>query len=299
MNPIKNESATAERIKNEELLLRNSSFELPKTVLTIAGHDPTSGAGITSDLKTFQYFGVYGVSVITAVTVQNTLGVISVVPISAKLVEAQLNTLASDIKIDVVKIGMLASEEIVSCVARFVAKLSVPIVLDPIIASSNGVGLLSDNGISVLKRDLFPLVDIITPNLPEASKLTGLPLDSDKQVIKAAERLHEMGAKNILIKGGHSNDSVSSSDLFFDGRDVEWISASRLAKQVHGTGCLLSSSIASLLATGYSMRESVIFAKNFVTEMMENAVSLGGGRELFQHENPKSYDADFASLIIN
>jgi len=285
-------------IRNEELILQDSSF-FPKTVLTIAGHDPTSGAGITSDLKTFQHFGVYGLSVVTALTVQNTLAVFSANPVDAAIVDAQLDVLASDIHIDAIKIGMLASEEIISCVARFISKRSILTVLDPIIASSNGVRLLSDNAITVLKRDLLPLVKIITPNIPEAALLTGKLLDSDEMIMEAALMLHGMGAKNVLIKGGHSEDSMSSSDLFFDGTDFEWISAARIAKQVHGTGCLLSSAIASLFANGFSVRESVIRAKKFVTEMLENAMALGRGQELFQHENFLSHDADFASLLVN
>jgi hydroxymethylpyrimidine/phosphomethylpyrimidine kinase len=295
MNPIKNEEL---RMKNEGSLLHSSSF-IPKTVLTIAGHDPTSGAGITSDLKTFQHFGVYGLSVITALTVQNTHGVISVSPVDVKLIESQLDALANDFEIEVIKIGMLASEEIVSCVARFVSNHSALVVLDPIIASSNGVRLLSNNAIDRLKSDLLPFVDIITPNYPEASILTGLSVDSNEVAIQAAQILYEMGAKNVLIKGGHSNDRDFSSDLFFDGLDFEWISAPRSPKQVHGTGCLLSASIASFFAKGLSMRESVICAKKYINEMMENAISLGGGRELFQHEFSKSFDTGFASLIIN
>jgi hydroxymethylpyrimidine/phosphomethylpyrimidine kinase len=285
-------------IRNEELLLQDSSY-LPKTVLTIAGHDPTSGAGITSDLKTFQHFGVYGLSVITALTVQNTRCVISVNPIDAALVEAQLEALAIDIHIDSIKIGMLASEEIVSCVVRFLSKHSAPVVLDPIIASSNGVNFLNNKTISILKRDLLPLVDLITPNYPEAWLITGQLLNSNEKIIDAAHALNRMGAKNVLIKGGHSKDDVNSSDLFYDGDEFEWISSPRIAKHVHGTGCLLSASIASLLAKGVPMRESAIFAKDFVTEMMESAVALGRGQQLFQHEFSKSFDADFASLIVN
>ncbi len=263
-------------------ILTGRSSERPRVVLTIGGSDPTGGAGIQADLKTFQHFGVHGLSVITAVTVQNTSGVLSTNPVSSELVEAQLSTLADDIKIDAIKIGMLTTADVVRVVAEFVKSQNVPTVLDPIIASSNGIPFLDDDAIEVLIEHLLPLVTIITPNLPETERLTEVKMGTEDSIIHAALVLHDMGANAMLIKGGHA-DSEESRDLFYDGLGIEWISTPRIAKHVHGTGCLLSSAIASGLATGMTLRDSVLEAKKFITSMLEHAVPLGSGQEIFQY----------------
>jgi hydroxymethylpyrimidine/phosphomethylpyrimidine kinase len=258
------------------------SSERPAVVLTIGGSDPTGGAGIQADLKTFQHFGVHGLSVVTAVTVQNTTGVLSTNPISTELVLAQLSALANDIKFDAIKIGMLTTADMVHAVAEFVAAQHVPIVLDPIIASSNGVCFLDDDAIDRLKMELLPLATIITPNLPETERLTGLPVDTEDSIIHASLILHGMGAKAMLIKGGHGIGEASC-DLFYDGSFIEWLSASRSTKRVHGTGCVLSSAIASYLAKGTPLRDAVLGAKEFITSMLDHAVALGSGQEIFQY----------------
>lgn len=253
----------------------------PRVVLTIGGSDPTGGAGIQADLKTFQHFGVHGLSVITAVTVQNTTGVISTNPVSAELVQAQLNALSEDIAIDAIKIGMLTTADVVDVITNFVKKQDVPMVLDPILASSNSVRFLDDATLKALKNTVCPLVSIITPNIPEASALTGIYINSEADMLRTALRLNEAGAKCILLKGGHAT-GPEARDLFFDGTEIEWLTAPRSAKQVHGTGCVLSSAIASGLALGMPMRDSVIAAKDFITEMIEAAAPLGRGQEIFQ-----------------
>jgi hydroxymethylpyrimidine/phosphomethylpyrimidine kinase len=258
-----------------------SSSERPSVVLTIGGSDPTGGAGIQADLKTFQRFGVHGLSVITAITVQNSRGVISTNPVRAELVEAQLNALSEDIAIDAIKIGMMTTVDIVDVVANFVKKHRMPTVLDPILSSSNGVVFLNEAALKPLKETLCPLASIITPNILEASVLTGISITSEATMVEATFRLREAGAKNILLKGGHAA-GPDARDLFFDGTEIEWFSAPRSAKQVHGTGCVLASAIAGGLALGMPMRESVIAAKNFITEMIEEAILLGSGQEIFQ-----------------
>ena len=258
-----------------------SSSERPPVVLTIGGSDPTGGAGIQADLKTFQHFGLHGLSVITAVTVQNTRGVISTNPVSAELVAAQLGALAEDVKIDAIKIGMLTTVEVVRVVADFVKDLHVPTVIDPILASTNGVRFLDDAGSEALKNLLCPLASILTPNIPEASFLSGDSIGSEAEMVQAALRLNEAGAKSVLLKGGHAA-GPEARDLFFDGTEVEWFSAPRSTKQVHGTGCVLSSAIATGLALGMPIRESIIAAKDFITEMIEQASPLGHGQEIFQ-----------------
>jgi len=266
-----------------------SSSERPPVVLSIGGSDPTGGAGIQADLKTFQHFGVHGLSVITAITVQNTRGVISTNSVSAELVEAQLNALSDDIAIDAIKIGMMTTMEIVDVVANFVKKHRMPTVLDPILASSNGVGFLDEAALEALKNTLCPLASIVTPNIPEASALTGVFINSEADMLQAALRLMEAGAQSVLIKGGHAA-GPDARDLFFDGSEIEWISAPRSAKRVHGTGCVLSSAIASGLALGMPMREAVQIAKDFITEMIEQAVPMGRGQDIFQ------FTSSFAEL---
>jgi hydroxymethylpyrimidine/phosphomethylpyrimidine kinase len=258
------------------------SSECPVVVLCIGGSDPTGGAGIQADLKTFQHFGVHGLSVVTAVTVQNTSGVISTNPVSEELVRTQLAALANDIKIDAIKIGMLTTADVVRVVAEFVRTQNVPTVLDPIIVSSNGIRFLDDDAIAILKKELLPLVTIITPNIPESEIFTGLRMETGDSIIHASLLLHDVGAKAMLIKGGHATGD-ESRDLFYDGLGIEWLSAPRIAKQVHGTGCLLSSAIASYLATGMTLRNSVIEAKKFITSMLEQALPLGSGQEIFQY----------------
>ncbi|HET6401791.1 MAG TPA: bifunctional hydroxymethylpyrimidine kinase/phosphomethylpyrimidine kinase [Candidatus Kapabacteria bacterium] len=258
-----------------------SSSERPPVVLTIGGSDPTGGAGIQADIKTFQHFGVHGLSVITAVTVQNTRGVISTNPVSAELVEAQLNALSEEIAIGAIKIGMLTTADVVLVVSDFVKKQQVPAVLDPILASSNGVRFLEEGALEALRYTLSPLASILTPNLPEISALTRIPVHSEAEMLQAALRLMESGVKSVLLKGGHAA-GPDARDLFFDGTETEWISAPRSTKQVHGTGCVLSSAIASGLALGMPMRESVTAAKDFITEMIEEAVPLGHGQDIFQ-----------------
>jgi hydroxymethylpyrimidine kinase/phosphomethylpyrimidine kinase len=253
----------------------------PRVVLTIGGSDPTGGAGIQADLKTFQHFGVHGLSVITAVTVQNTTGVISTNPVSAELVQAQLNALSEDIAIDAIKIGMLTTADVVEVVADFVKEQNAPVVLDPVLASSDGFCFLNEEAIRMLLRRLCPFVSLITPNIPEASLLTGTVIISEAAMQQAALRIIEEGVKAVLLKGGHAT-GPEARDLFFYGTEIEWLTAPRSAKQVHGTGCVLSSAIASGLAVGMPMRDSIIAAKEFITEMIEAAAPLGRGQEIFQ-----------------
>jgi hydroxymethylpyrimidine kinase/phosphomethylpyrimidine kinase len=266
-------------------------------VLTVGGSDSTTGAGIQADLKTFQHLGAYGVSVVTAVTVQNTRGVFATNPLPANLIEAQLDVLANDIRIDVIKIGMLTSGEVVEVVARFIEERSVPVVLDPIIASSNGVRFLEEDALAAFKERLLPLATVLTPNLPEASVLSGLFVRSHGEILDGAIKLREQGAKNILIKGGHSNKSTAS-DLFYDGENAEWLTALRRPKQVHGTGCLLASAIAVFLAQDLSPRDSVIRAKAYLTLMLDRAQPIGPGQQLFQHTALDEQDFINASPII-
>lgn len=254
----------------------------PAIVLTIGGSDPTGGAGIQADLKTFQHFGIHGLSAVTAVTVQNTSGVISTNPVRAELIQAQLAALENDIRFDAIKVGMLTTADVVHVVAEFTAVQRVPMVLDPILASSNNIPFLEVDALEMLVKELLPLATIITPNLPETFALTGLEMGTEDSFIHAALLLRDMGAKAMLIKGGHANGEASR-DLFYDGLGIEWISSPRIPKQVHGTGCLLSSAIACGLAKKIGLRDSVLAAKSFMEAMLGRAIPLGAGQEVFQY----------------
>ena len=254
----------------------------PPIVLTIGGSDPTAGAGIQADLKTFQSLGAYGVSVVTAVTVQNTRGVFSTNPLSVNVIEAQLDVLAEDIPFDAIKIGMLTSSDVIEMVAKFVVACAVPVVLDPIVASSNGVRFLEENALVALKEILVPIATVLTPNLPEAALLSDRSVRSDEELFAVAIALREEGAEHILLKGGHS-DKSTARDLFYDGVNAEWLTALRRTKQVHGTGCLLSSAIAVFLAQGFSVHDAILRAKAYLTWMLDRARPIGSGQQLFQH----------------
>jgi hydroxymethylpyrimidine/phosphomethylpyrimidine kinase len=286
-------------VGNAEMPLTNLPFdshsqghsdERPRIALTIGGSDPTGGAGIQADLKTFQHFGVHGLSVVTAVTVQNTSGVFAKNAVSAQLVKDQLYALASDLEIDALKIGMLTSVDVVQAVAQFLIQYRIPAVLDPILASSNGIAFLERDAFEILKDELLPLVTIVTPNIPEAEALAGIDIKDDDAVVIAAMHLQDRGTKSVLLKGGHSQGE-ESRDLFLDGSrfaepghaSLEWISSPRLAKEVHGTGCVLSSAIASGLAQGKPLGESVIAAKQFIAGMLGHTNALGSGQQLFEY----------------
>jgi hydroxymethylpyrimidine/phosphomethylpyrimidine kinase len=259
----------------------------PSVALTIGGSDPTGGAGIQADLKTFQHFGIYGLSAITAVTVQDTSGVFSINPVSAQLVAEQLAALGSDIEFGAVKVGMLPSADIVRVVADFLrhtrCTIGVPVVLDPIIASSNGVRFLDEDAIEVMKAELFPRMAIVTPNLPEITAFTGIEIKNEDSMLEAVLAFRDLRVSGLLLKGGHAADSNEARDLFYWCGETEWLSAPRIPKNVHGTGCLLSSAIASGMTLDKGLRDVVIDAKKFITEMIGRAKPIGGGQEIFDY----------------
>jgi len=259
-----------------------------KTVLTIAGSDSSGGAGIQADIKTLAALGCYGVSVITAVTAQNTQGVMTVHPVPSYIVTQQLEAVLKDIRIDVVKIGMLYSAEIIEAVTTTLRKYSIkPIVLDPIIHSTSGTPLLEENAIDALKKYLIPRSTLITPNIPEAEALLGIKLKSRTNLEKAAENLAKSGCQNVLLKGGHlSGDSIS--DIFYSSKEKKMrvFTSSRIKTvNTHGTGCTLSSAIAAYLAREFSMEESIQKARQFTFEALKAGVQykLGPGKGPLHH----------------
>jgi hydroxymethylpyrimidine kinase/phosphomethylpyrimidine kinase len=248
-----------------------------KKVLTIAGSDSGGGAGIQADLKAITVLGGYGMSVLTALTAQDTVRVRTIQAIPTEFVDAQLEAVLSDIGADAVKTGMLATTEIVRTVAAGLRRHQVErLVVDPVIIAKSGDRLLADEAETTLQRELLPLAYLITPNLPEAQSLCGFPVRNLKEMKNAAARLHELGTRNVLIKGGHlTGDPV---DLLFDGRDFRTFKSSRIAtNNTHGTGCTYSAAIATLLAQGQTLNEAIATAKDFITRAIAAGIPLGAG----------------------
>jgi hydroxymethylpyrimidine/phosphomethylpyrimidine kinase len=258
----------------------------PPVVLTIAGFDPGSGAGVTADIKTIAAHGCYGVACITALTVQSTKGVQRVDVVDPKLVAETLKELASDIEIAAVHIGMLGSGQVARAVADFVAEHKLPnIVLDPILKSSSGSDLLDVAGARLLTEKLLPLCTVATPNIDEASALTGFAVTDPEQMRTAARKLHEMGASAVVITGGHLEKAIDL--LSFTGnRDVEqelFKSARLRSNSTHGTGCAFATSVACHLAMGRGLPEAVLLAKAYVAAAISNALPLGHGTGPIHH----------------
>ena len=254
-------------------------------VLTIAGSDSGGGAGIQADLKTFSANGCYGMSVITALTAQNTVGVTGIHPVPVDFVRAQIEAVLSDIGADAVKIGMLFSPELIKCVAAELDRFQVEkIVLDPVMVATSGDKLLQDDAVQALKDHLVPMASIITPNLPEAEVLAGHAITSPDGVARAAAELTGLGCPDILIKGGHLEDG-DSDDLLYLGREKRrvFLPADRIdTTNTHGTGCTLSSAIAANMARGRGVEEAVLLAKEYIT----GAIAAGADYELGRGHGP-------------
>ncbi len=249
-----------------------------KNVLTIAGSDSSGGAGIQADLKTFSAHGVFGMSVITAVTAQSTRGVFAVQDITPEMIEKQLEVLFEDIPIHGVKVGMVSKSETIRTISKVLAKhQEIPIVLDPVMVSKSGYHLLEPEAKEALIEELLPLAMVVTPNLPEAEVITGSRIENLEEMKTAGEKIHGMGPGFVLIKGGHLKGEVST-DLLFNG--TEWTAFPNLrieTKNTHGTGCTLSSSLAANLSKGLSMGDAVKESKAYITKAIENSFSIGSG----------------------
>jgi hydroxymethylpyrimidine/phosphomethylpyrimidine kinase len=250
--------------------------------LTIAGSDPSGGAGIQADLKTFHQFGVYGEAVITLVTVQNTEIVSRVEELRAELVVRQIEAVVSDIPPSAAKTGALGSVAIVEAVAELAASFHFPLVVDPVMISKHGVRLMSPEAEDVLKRKLLPRALLVTPNLPEAEALTELTIRTEEDMHKAAERLRDLGCRAALVKGGHRDGAPV--DVLADAGGLKHYLGRRIATpHTHGSGCTFSAAITAGLALGYSLREAITHAKNFVQAAIETAPGLGGGHGPLNH----------------
>lgn len=251
--------------------------ESPPVILTIAGFDPSSGAGVTADIKTIAAQGCYGVSAITALTVQSTAGVRQVVPVDVQVLGDTFDELLRDVKVSAVHIGMLGSGEVVSRVADFLRDARLKnAVLDPVIKSSSGAALLDGPGIELMIQRLLPLADVVTPNINEAAALTGLEVRDPAQMKLAAARLHEMGAKSVVVTGGHLSPAIDL--LSTKGNPVQTYRADRVdSPNTHGTGCAFSTAIACQLALGESLEMAVLLAKTYVLAAIRNSYTIGRG----------------------
>jgi len=261
----------------------------PARVLSVAGSDPGGGAGIQADLKTVTVLGGFGMSVVTAITVQNTLGVQDVYPLPPDLVSRQFDALAGDIGIDAVKTGMLPNREIMAVVIRKIREYHLTrVVVDPVLAAKRGEVLMGAETISMLREELLPRALVVTPNVPEAELLSGLIIASREDMKKAALIIYQTGVGNVVIKGGHLPGSREYSlDILYDGHDFAEFSAPRIdTRDTHGTGCTYASAIATLLARGSSMREAVSGAKEYVTVAIRHGWRLGGGQGPVNHLAP-------------
>ncbi|RYD04221.1 hypothetical protein N752_15365 [Desulforamulus aquiferis] len=248
-----------------------------KHVLTVAGSDSCGGAGIQADLKTFSALGTYGMSVITAVTAQNTTGVVMVREMDPEMVAAQINCIFEDIKVHAVKVGMVSSAEIITTIGNCLARhRAVNIVIDPVMVSKSRCNLLRPEACETLVKVLFPLATIVTPNIPEAEVIVGGTITSLEDMKGAAVKIYNKGAKNVIVKGGHMEGPAI--DVLYDGKQFLQFSGERVATtNTHGTGCTFSSAIAAYLARGLTMTEAIEGAKKYIHRAIAHSFPIGRG----------------------
>lgn len=246
--------------------------------LTIAGSDCSGGAGIQADLKSFSANGVFGMSVITAITAQNTKGVFGIQDINEDMIRDQIRVIFDDIRVDAVKIGMVSKIESIKAIGQALKEVSdvKKIVVDPVMVSKSGFKLLSEDAKDTLIEELFPIATLITPNLPEAEEILGVEIKTLEDMKEAAIKLKELGPKYVLVKGGHLEDDAT--DLLYDGENFTYYSQERInSKNTHGTGCTLSSAIAANLAKGMNIQHAVKEGKRYITVAIEHGIELGHG----------------------
>jgi len=255
-----------------------------KTALTVAGSDSGGGAGIQADLKTFAAHGVFGTSAITAITAQNTVGVTAVHVLPADLVTAQIEAVASDIHVSATKIGMLATAAIVESVAAAIAELQLPlVVVDPVMIAKSGDRLLDEDALTAIRQELLPRSLVVTPNIPEAEALSGLPIASLDDRKEAARRIRKLGPSAVVIKGGHGH-GPELVDLLFDGREFHEFKTARIdTRNTHGTGCTFASAIAAHLAMGIGIVDAVGSAQAYVAGAIRHGLAIGHGHGPLDH----------------
>lgn len=255
-----------------------------RKVLTIAGSDCSGGAGIQADLKTMTAFGVYGMSVVTALTAQNTTGVSGIIEIDTEFVAKQIDAVFTDIRPDAVKIGMVANSALIKVISEKLKEYSAQnIVVDPVMVSTSGSKLLKDDAVGSLINFLIPIADIITPNIPEAEVLSGIRINDSESMAQGGRLIAKKAGTFVLIKGGHFIDRADDL-LVAPGGSEKWFFSERIDNiNTHGTGCTLSSAVACGLASGFSVEESVLSAKEYITEALKSGMDLGRGRGPLDH----------------
>ena len=254
-----------------------------KTALTIAGSDSSGGAGIQADLKTMLANGVYGMSAITALTAQNTTGVTAIMEVTPEFLKEELDNIFADIYPDAVKIGMVSSAALIQTIANSLREYhAANIVVDPVMVATSGARLISEDAIAALTQELLPLASVVTPNIPEAEVLSGITITNDKEMTEAARIISETYHCAVLCKGGHKiNDA---SDLLYKDGQAQWFHGKRIPNpNTHGTGCTLSSAIASNLAKGFSLTDSVRRAKDYISGALEAMLDIGKGSGPMNH----------------
>src|SRR5215208_1628256 len=258
--------------------------EAPPVVLTVAGFDPSGGAGVVADVKTFTAFGCFAAAAVTSLTYQNTTGVFGAAHQTAEAVRAQVLAVAEDFRVAGAKTGMLPTREIIREVARLFREASLPApVVDPVVRSTSGFDLIDDEALDALNRELLPLARVVTPNVPEAERITGMRVRDREGMLEAARAMREMGARAVLVKGGHLEGDAADVLLGEDGRVRTFTAARVETDSTHGTGCTLAAAIAACLARGLNLEDSVAAAKRFVTEAIRRAPGLGRGHGPVNH----------------
>jgi hydroxymethylpyrimidine kinase / phosphomethylpyrimidine kinase / thiamine-phosphate diphosphorylase len=250
-----------------------------QVALSIAGSDSGAGAGIQADLKTFAALGVYGCTAITAITAQNTLGVSAICEIKPEIISEQIRSILTDIPIDAIKIGMVYNKQIIQAVRKMISNSKCPLILDPIIASGSGARLLLNNAIGSFIDELVPLSTLITPNIMEAGKLTNTKIDSEVDVVEAAHAIRKLGARNVIIKGGHFGMKKSVTDFFLDndGKSAKFSNPWIDVKETHGSGCNFSAAVAAFASKGFSLVHSCRLANQYIHSALKSVLKIGRG----------------------
>ncbi|MBC2103648.1 bifunctional hydroxymethylpyrimidine kinase/phosphomethylpyrimidine kinase [Listeria booriae] len=253
--------------------------------VTIAGSDSGGGAGIQADIKTFQERRVFGMSAITAITAQNTLGVHAIHPVPVDILAAQLDALNDDFKITAVKTGMLVDAAHILTVADKLQHFSWgKLIVDPVMIAKGGTSLVTAEAIDTIRTKLLPLASVVTPNIPEAEALAEMPIETTADIQKAAQRIQSLGVQTVIIKGGHSTDDEASNDYILDGATSYWLKTARIdTPQTHGTGCTFSACITAELAKGATTEHAIRTAKDFISDAIRYPLNIGNGHGPTNH----------------
>lgn len=276
---MKNKENTKETHESFQAAISAETLEvkITKTALSIAGSDCSGGAGIQADIKTMSALGVFGMSVIVSVVAENTSRVISIEDVSPKVIADQIDAIFEDIEVNAVKVGMLSTPACMLAVAEKLKQYKpIHVVIDPVMYAKNGCPLMREESVETLIKEIIPLATLLTPNIPEAEKIADMQIKTIKDMQSAAKKIHSLGAKAVLIKGGHRLGDAR--DILFDGENYFSFAEKRInTKNTHGTGCTLSSAIASYLALGETLENAVEKAKKYVTTAIEHALEIGKG----------------------